>query len=201
MGRSIVTAMFILSFVCNSLAQHDTKEQRSTFEANIGYSRYFVDPDVDLKLSGVTGDIRWHFGKKKQDFLSKGLFKVREITLTYSQVFRGRIDVYAFSLSYGRRYEFRRMYLGFGAGPYSFWVLSNNRTDRQSGYTLETGLRFHVYYLLGIKYAISENLALACGIKYNFTVKNVYWHNPFVPHKHEDIFHYFTFGIGLKPLK
>jgi len=195
MGRLIITAVFILSTVSTSFAQNGTEKKKLTFEANIGYSRYFVDPDVDLKLTGITGDIRVHFGKKKLDLLSTGLSKVREITLTYSQVFQGSIDAYAFGLSYGRRYEFSRLYLGYGVGPFSYLLLSSNKTDPQSGFTLDTGFRLHVYYLVGFKFTVLKH-ALTLSIKYNFTVKNVYFHNPFAHHKHEDIFHYFTFSIG-----
>jgi len=162
---------------------------------NVGFSRVSVDPDVDINLNGTTGEIRWFFGRKKLDRLSRGLSQVHELTFSATHVFTGKISTTAFGLSYGRRYEFPSCYLGFGIGPFTYWLSSNQKTDPLSGYTLDTGLRLHVLYLAGLKIPV-KTVVLTLGFQYDFTIRHLYLHNPLKPHKHEDIFHYWTFNIG-----
>jgi hypothetical protein len=197
MKIAYISILILLSIVSSSLAKNDTHNNKSSFEFNLGYSRYYADPDVSLNLSGITGDVRWLLGKKDLVFLSKNLHKIREITFSFSKVFNGNIDASALGLSYGPRYEFQHLYLGFGFSPYSYLLFSNNKTDALSGFSLDTGFRLHVYYLVGFKYSAFGRI-MTMGIKYNFTIKDVYWHNPFAPHKHEDVFHYFTINIGVR---
>jgi hypothetical protein len=192
-----ISILILMSIGSISLAQNNTHDNKSSFEFNLGYSRYYVDPGVSLNLEGISGEIKWLFGKKPLEFHSKSLQKIREIALAYSKVIQGNIDASALGLTYGPRYEFKHLYLGFGVGPYSYLLLSNKKTDALSGFSLDTGFRLHVYYLVGFKYTVLKHI-VTMGIKYNFTVKDVYWHNPFTSHTHEDLFHYFTISVGVR---
>lgn len=197
----VIIALLHCIFDSNVYAQDTLKTQKNNLDFSIGYSRYFVDPDAHLKLSGITGEVKKYFGGKNLDFLSKGLLYIKEITFAYSTILEGRINASALSVSYGRRYEFPRFYFGFGVGPFSYWLFSNKKKDPHSNYSLDTGLRLNVYYIAGINITIKKNLSLSCNINYNYTVKKVYWHNPFAPHKHKDLFHYLTLSIGYRHLK
>ena len=193
----LIIITLLLSFVSTILAQNATKKNGFLLGANLGYSRYFVDPDADLRLDGISGEINVFLGKKRLVLFSKDLQKFREITFTCSKVLHGNIDARAISLSYGSRYSFPRIFYGYGFGPFSYLLLSNNKRDVESGYTLDTGLRLHAYFLTGFNYSITKKLTLTLSAKYNFTVKKIYLHNPFARHKHEDIFHYFTISFGV----
>jgi hypothetical protein len=200
MTPSIIAAVAVLTALfSDGVTQNDMGKKQSSLAANVGYSRYFVDPEVGLTLMGITGELSWNFGKKKGDIFFKDFLKAHDVTVTYSQVIRGAVDATGVGITYGRRYQFPNLYFGFGVGPGSYWLFSRNSADPRSGYRLDTGPRLYIYYLLGIRREISEHVALTFSIKYNFTVKRVYWHNPFTPHKHRDIFHYFTFIVGFAP--
>jgi len=193
---TVAAAIVFFGIVSDGFAQNRTDKAASTYGMDIGFSRAFVNPDVNLKLYGMTGEIRWLFGRKNLDFFSEGLIQVHELTFAVTKIFPGNIDPTALGLSYGRRYEFPNWFLGFGVAPFSYWLLSNRKTDSSSGYTLDTGLRLQVHFFAGHKVSILDDLALTLGMKYNFTIKKIYWHNPLKPHKHDDIFHYVTLNIG-----
>lgn len=197
-GIILLMATFMLSaIVANVFAQEEPENRNRAFKFNIGISRYYVDPDIDLELAGISGEIGILFSRDKLDFISKNLLQFREITLEFTKVLKGNIDVFSFGLAYGSRYDFPRFYLGFGAAPFTYYLYSTKKTDPQTGYSVKTGFRLNVYYIFGIKCTITEKSVLAFQFKYNFTVYDVRWHNPFVPHKHEDIFHYFTVSVGV----
>jgi len=168
----------------------DAFEAKLALIGEPGIAKYFVDPDVNLPLNGACIGIS---GIYKRNDISYG------ISFQYSRVLRGAIDVDIVSITVGTRYtipmERSSPYFSFDIGP--SWLLSKNPKDAKTGYVLDTGLRPVIRYGAGIAYNLNRYLTLEPNIKYNFTVKRVYFHNPFLPHKHEDIFHYFSLNLGL----
>jgi len=155
-----------------------------------GLAKYFVDPDVNLPLSGASIEIS---GAYKWDNISY------EISFLYSKALRGDINVDVVSITAGTRYTIPMdrfsPYFSFDIGP--CWLFSKNKGVK-TGYVLDTGIRPIIRYGAGIEYNLNRHFTLEPSVKYNFTVKRVYFHNPFLPHKHEDIFHYFSLNLGLK---
>lgn len=168
----------------------DAFEAKLALTVELGLAKYFVDPDVNLPLSGASIEIS---GAYKRNEISYG------IGFQYSKVLRGEIDVDVISITAGTRYSIPMdgysPYFSFDIGP--CWLLSRNKEDAKTGYILDTGIRPVIRYGAGIAYNLNRYLILEPNIKYNFTVKRVYFHNPFLPHKHEDIFHYFSLNLGL----
>ncbi len=195
--RSIVVVFILLGLVSDGFAQNGTRKATPAYGMDIGFSRAFVDPDIDLKLYGMTGEIRWFFRRKNLEMLSRGLIQIHDLTFSFTKVIKGDVDATALGLSYGRRYAFPNWFFGFGVAPFSYWLLSNRKTDPNSGYTLDTGPRLCVQFLAGRPFSIRDDLTLTLGMNYNFTIKKVYWHNPLKPHKHDDIFHYLTLNVGI----
>ena len=196
--KKILITLFILNnlrIICSAQAPMNGKT--NSFAMNVGIGRSYVDPDVKIELYGMTGEISWLFRREDLAAVHKNLSQVNEITLSMTRILRGRIEASALGLSYGRRYEFPSCYLGFGVGPFSYYLSSNQRSDQSTGYTLDTGWRLHVATFAGFKIPAAERFDLTFGIQYDFTIKHLYWHNPLRPHKHEDIFHYWTFNLGL----
>jgi hypothetical protein len=194
--RPGVVTFVLLGLFSDGFTQSRTGKVTPTYGVDIGFSRAFVDPDIGLKLYGMTGELRWFFGRKNLGRLSKGLIQTHDLTLAFTKVLSGDIDATALGLSYGRRYQFPNWFLGFGVAPFSYWLLSNRKTDPSSGYILDTGPRLYVQFVAGRKFSVRDGLALTLGMNYNFTIKKVYWHNPLRPHKHDDIFHYLTLNVG-----
>ena len=110
-----------------------------------------------------------------------------------AKVLRGVIDVDDVYLTFGKRlripFETLEPNLGMGAGLHI--LFSNDKSEERKLH----GARFGVTLDIGAAYKITDKIAIGPNIKYVFTVKRVYWHNPFVPHVHKDIFHYFIFNI------
>ncbi|MFC1726497.1 hypothetical protein ACFL4T_12820 [candidate division KSB1 bacterium] len=194
----ILTAVFILLLFENPAAQDNIPLKTPEIRSSIGYSLFYVDPDVNLNLSGLTAEMRWNYHKKKQYLLNNPLFSTREITLGTSNVLFGNINANAVYLTYGHRYEFPGIYYGYGLAPFTYWIFSDKKEDPVTGFILNTGNRFYIYYVFGFKIPIKKSLLLTFDVKYNYTIKNIYIHNPFTLHKHDDIFHYFSFNFGLK---
>jgi hypothetical protein len=166
-------------------------------EFTLGYSPFFVDPHAGMRLSGLTGEARWDFGSDSLAIFSKGCLKRRELALSFATVLEGDIDASAIGLTYGRRYDFDHLYAGFGFAPFTYILIPRGAAQLEPGYTLDGGPRLAVYYLLGSRFFLTERFGLAIDVKFYFTVRNVYWHDPFAPHVHKDMFNSFVFGVGL----
>lgn len=199
---SIICALFLfLGYDSFAADDQEGKYQKHGFlYVNLGYSRYFVDPDVQLDLSGLTLDMKW--GRvRKAAYPVWGLESSEKgISFIYSRASSGRIDANDFSLTYSKSYNFREgklhPYMGFDAGL--SWLASDKKVDELSGYTLDTGIRPCLNINTGVYYDIKRQLKLGLNLKYSFSVKRIYIHNPFARHKHEDIFHYFSLGLDVK---
>ena len=204
MKRYMVAISILLLFFANeSLATPAPKrevQKHGFLGASLGYSRYFVDPDVDLNLSGLTMEMKWVRLRKATYPIWGFESSEKGFNLLYSKVLNGRIDVNDISLTYGRRYNFRQgrlhPYIGFNTGL--SWLFSNRKVDEQSGYVLKTGIRPCLNINTGAYYDIKRYLKFGLNLKYSFSVKKVRLHNPFARHKHEDIFHYFSLGFDVK---
>jgi len=185
---SVLAISMPLTWSANTFA--DAFEAKLAFAGEFGFAKYFVDPDVNLTFSGAGIGIS---GIYKRNEISYG------IGFQYSKVLRGEIDVDVVSITAGTRYSIPMdrcsPYFSFDIGP--GWLFSQNKKDAKIGYVLDTGIRPVIRYGAGIAYNLNRYLTLEPNIKYNFTVKRVYFHNPFLPHKHEDIFHYFSLNLGL----
>ncbi|MBM3237936.1 hypothetical protein FJZ31_16730 [Candidatus Poribacteria bacterium] len=186
---SVLAISISLTWATDTFA--DAFEAKLALTGEPGISKYFVAPDVNLPLSGANIEIN---GAYKRNDISYG------ISFQYSRVLRGAIDVDVVSITAGTRYSIPMNkyspYFSFDIGP--CWLFSRNKKDVKTGYVLDTGIRPVIRYGAGIAYNLNQYLTLEPNIKYNFTVKRVYFHNPFLPHKHEDIFHYFSFNLGLE---
>ena len=186
----IVLTLAVLSPICSISAFTDTFETKLVFTSEFGLAKYFVDPDVNLPISGASIEIG---GAYSRSDISYGL------GFQYSKVLRGDLDVEVISITAGTRYTIPKdrflPYFSFDMGP--CWLLSDDPKDDKTGYILDTGLRPLIRYGAGIDCDLNGYITLASSIKYNFTVKRVYFHNPFLPHKHKDVFHYFSLNLGL----
>jgi hypothetical protein len=167
-------------------------------ECSIACSRYIVDPDAGLNLWGLTGEVRLQFDREIDSMLSRQVVLSREITLGCTKVLRGDIDALLVGLTYGPRFDFSRFHHGFGAGPFTSYMFSDRKTDVASGYTLKTGWRFEAYYYVGVKLPVTVEYTITMDLKYNFTVQRVKWHNPFVSHKHDDMFSSLSLHVGVR---
>ena len=194
----IIIKALIIFLITDTTAQDNTISGTSELKSAVGFSLFYVDPDIDLNLSGITAEMRWNYNKKKQYFLNNQPFGTSEITLGTSNVLNGKIKANSLYIAFGRRYEFPRIYYGYGFAPFTYWIFSDKKSDPDTGYTLDTGKRIYVYYLFGIKIPIKKSLLLTFDVKYNFTIKKLYLHNPFTRHKHEDVFQFFSFNFGFK---
>jgi len=199
----VAISILLLFFDRDSFATLTPKrevQKHGFLGASLGYSRYFVDPDVDLNLSGLTLEMKWVRLRKATYPIWGFESSEKGFNFLYSKVLNGRIDVNDISLTYGRRYNFRKgrlcPYIGFDTGL--SWLFSGRRVDEQSGYVLKTGIRPTLNINTGVYYDIKRYLTLGLNLKYSFSVKEVRLHNPFARHKHEDIFHYFTLGVDVK---
>ena len=185
---SVLSISMSLTWTAYTFA--DAFDVKFSLTVEFGLAKYFVDPDVNLPLSGANIEIS---GAYKQNDISYG------IRFQYSKVLRGDIEVDVVSITTGTRYSIPMdrysPYFSFDIGP--CWLFSQNKKDAKTGYVLDTGLRPVIRYGAGIAYNLNQYLILEPNIEYNFTVKRVYFHNPFLPHKHEDIFHYFSLNLGL----
>jgi hypothetical protein len=172
-------------------------EKKVLVEYSAGFSRYILDPDAELSLYGLTAEARILFDREAHAVTSGGMSTFRVITLGSTKALGGEIDAWAIGVAYGPRFDFSRMYFGFGVGPFTYVLLSNNKTYEASGYSLDTGPRLHVYFDAGYKYRSGRGTILTACARLNFTVRHVSWHNPFAPHKHEDMFSYLTLQFGI----
>jgi hypothetical protein len=166
-------------------------------EYSAACSRCFVNPDAELSLWGVTGELRFRFDREHHVMLSRELLLSREITLGCTKVIGGEIDAWLVGLTYGPRFDFSRFHQGFGAGPFTAYMFSGKKTDPATGYTLKTGWRFSAYYYVGFNVAAGATYTLTVDLKLNFTVQRVAWHNPFVAHTHDDMFSSLSLQLGV----
>lgn len=179
-----------LVFLALTLLTQVASADGFTIKIKLGIARVFVDPDVNLPLSGGLFEIT---GEREGDSVSYG------IALHCFSVLRGEIDAKLFSLVFGAKYAILRgetsLHFSSYIGP--SWLLSGRKSESSTGYLLETGFRPMLRYGLEMERELGERLTISPSLQYHFTVKRVYLHNPFLPHKHEDIFHYLSLNIGL----
>lgn len=108
MNRYMVSiSILILFFTCESLATSIPKreiQKHGFLSASLGFSRYFVDPDVDLDLSGLTWEMKWVRQRKATYPIWGFESSEKGFNFLYSKVLNGKIDVNDISLTYGRRF-------------------------------------------------------------------------------------------------
>lgn len=199
-GICVASALFtcLLLFGCSDVCAGELPSGSRGFECSAACSRYLVDPDAGLNLWGLTGEVRVRFDGERHSMLSREVLLSREITLGCTKVLEGEIDALMVGLTYGPRFDFSRFHQGFGAGPFTSYMFSGRKTDASSGYTLKTGWRFQAYYYIGLKFPTAGETTIALDMKYNFTVQRVRWHNPFVAHKHDDMFSSLSLHVGVR---
>lgn len=191
------SAFFSLAAPASGAAATAVNARASSLEFILGYSPFFVDPHAEMRLSGATAEIRWNFGGEPRSLFSRGFRKRHELTLSAAAVLDGDIRASALGLTYGKRYDFDHLYTGFGFAPFTYVLFPRGAAELEPGYTLDGGPRLAVYYLVGSRFFVTQRFGLAIDVKYYFTVRNVYWHNPFEPHAHRDMFNSFVFGLGM----
>ena len=187
--KFICTVLSLLVLVSAPANAVDTSMEEEGFSitAEVGAGPFFVEPNAGLSLFG--SGVEFKAGR------FSGLFgmNVKEISMGYAKVLRGSIDADDVYITFGERlripFETFEPHLGMGAGLHI--LFSNDKSEERKLH----GARFGATLDIGVAYKVTDKIAIGPNIKYVFTVKKVYWHNPFAPHVHKDIFHYFIFNI------
>ena len=91
----VVISILILFFARDSFAKPTPKkevQQHGFLSASLGYSRYFVDPDVDLNLSGLTMEMKWVRLRKATYPIWGFESSEKGFNILYSKVLSGKIE-------------------------------------------------------------------------------------------------------------
>ncbi|MBM3242203.1 hypothetical protein FJZ31_38535 [Candidatus Poribacteria bacterium] len=186
--KVILTILILLVVVSAPANAMDTFEEEGfLITTEVGAGPFCVEPKAGLSLFGS--------GVELKAGRFSGIFgmNVKEISMGYAKVLRGSIDADDIYIAFGKRlripFETLEPHLGMGAGLHI--LFSDDKSEERKLH----GARFGATLDIGGAYKITDKIAIGPNIKYVFTVKKVYWHNPFVPHVHQDIFHYFIFNV------
>jgi len=195
---ALFASIILLAAGATGWAEPLPEVDRSTIALALGYSSYFVDPHAAMNPSGIASEVRWGFGGQVYSVLSKAFCERHQLTFSMATVLRGGITTDAVALTYGRSYELEHLFLGIGFAPYTYVLFPRGDRTLAPGYALDGGPRFAAYGHLGWRPSVTEDLGMTIEVKYTFSVKNLYWHNPFVPHVHRDMFNSLVVGLGVR---